>query len=91
MFITISDVLSMEGFEEVEVLAGEAGLSRRVENVYFMEVPDIYAYIDQNELLLTRLPMTMSNLPSRLVSSSLFMKKSITKTSHHIWWTQSSI
>ncbi|MFJ7839204.1 PucR family transcriptional regulator [Lysinibacillus sphaericus] len=55
MFITISDVLNMEGFEDVEVLAGEAGLSRRVENVYFMEVPDIYAYIDQNGLLLTTL------------------------------------
>lgn len=45
----------MEGFEDVEVLAGEAGLSRRVENVYFMEVPDIYTYIDQNGLLLTTL------------------------------------
>lgn len=55
MFITISDVLNMEGFEDVEVLAGEAGLSRMVENVYFMEVPDIYAYIDQNGLLLTTL------------------------------------
>ncbi|MGE7840395.1 PucR family transcriptional regulator [Lysinibacillus sp. NPDC093712] len=55
MFITICDVLKMERFENVEVMAGHSGLSRRVENVYFMEVPDIYAYIDQNGLLLTTL------------------------------------
>jgi purine catabolism regulator len=55
MFITICDVLKMEGFEDVQVIAGDSGLSRRVENVYFMEVPDIYAYIDQNGLLLTTL------------------------------------
>ncbi|QPQ35648.1 PucR family transcriptional regulator [Lysinibacillus sp. JNUCC-52] len=55
MFITICDVLKMERFENVEVIAGHSGLSRRVENVYFMEVPDIYAYIDQNGLLLTTL------------------------------------
>ncbi|MFJ5766631.1 PucR family transcriptional regulator [Lysinibacillus sp. NPDC093210] len=55
MFITICDVLKMEGFEDVKVIAGDSGLSRRVENVYFMEVPDIYAYIDQHGLLLTTL------------------------------------
>ncbi|MFJ7662289.1 PucR family transcriptional regulator [Lysinibacillus sp. NPDC097162] len=55
MFITICDVLKMEGYEDVKVIAGDSGLNRRVENVYFMEVPDIYAYIDQNGLLLTTL------------------------------------
>ncbi|MFJ7405885.1 MULTISPECIES: PucR family transcriptional regulator [unclassified Lysinibacillus] len=55
MFITICDVLKMEGFEDVQVIASDSGLSRRVENVYFMEVPDIYAYIEQNGLLLTTL------------------------------------
>ena len=45
----------MKEFGDVEVIAGNTGLSRMVENVYFMEVPDIYAFIDQNGLLLTTL------------------------------------
>ncbi|NBJ71066.1 MULTISPECIES: PucR family transcriptional regulator ligand-binding domain-containing protein [Clostridia] len=55
MFITVKDVLEMEKFKHVELIAGKEGLGRRVENVYFMEVPDIDAYIDANGLLLTTL------------------------------------
>jgi len=77
MFITIRDVLKMEGFGDVEVIAGDSGLSRRVENVYFMEVPDIYAYIDQNGLLLTTLypiadkPEHMQTLIPKLAAMNL--------------------
>lgn len=45
----------MDKYKDVEIIAGESGLDRRVRNVYFMEVPDIYAYIEQNGLLLTTL------------------------------------
>ncbi|MBU5266856.1 PucR family transcriptional regulator [Virgibacillus proomii] len=55
MYITVKDVLEMERFKQVELIAGSKGLERRVENVYFMEVPDIDAYIDANGLLLTTL------------------------------------
>jgi len=77
MFITIRDVLNMEGFRDVEVIAGDSGLGRRVENVYFMEVPDIYAYIDQNGLLLTTLypiadkPEQMQTLIPKLAAMNL--------------------
>lgn len=53
MYITVKDVLELEEFREVELIAGLAGLNRRVKNVYFMEVPDIYSFIDENGLLLT--------------------------------------
>lgn len=62
MYVTIKDVLEMDEFAGVEVVAGESGLTRRVRNVYFMEVPDIYAYIDQNGLLLTTLYPIADNL-----------------------------
>lgn len=55
MYITVKDVLEMERFKQVELIAGSKGLERMVENVYFMEVPDIDAYIDANGLLLTTL------------------------------------
>lgn len=55
MYVTINDVLKLKGFTNVEVIAGESGLDHRIKNVYFMEVPDIYAYIDQHGLLLTTL------------------------------------
>lgn len=55
MYITVHNILEIEAFKDVELLAGESGLDRRVENVFIMEVPDIYAYIDDNGLLLTTL------------------------------------
>ncbi|WP_231688158.1 PucR family transcriptional regulator [Bacillus sp. FJAT-18017] len=53
--MTVKDILALESFKGVKIIAGEAGLHRRVNNVYFMEVPDIYAFIDQNGFLLTTL------------------------------------
>ncbi|MFA1820878.1 PucR family transcriptional regulator [Virgibacillus oceani] len=55
MYITVKDILEMEAFKEVEFIAGASGLQRRVQNVYFMEVPDIYSFVDENGLLLTTL------------------------------------
>lgn len=55
MHITVKDLLKLAEFQEVEVIAGEAGLNRKVQNVNFMEVPDIYSYIDKNSLLFTTL------------------------------------
>lgn len=55
MYITVRNILEIEAFKDVELIAGESGIDRRVENVFIMEVPDIYAYIDENGLLLTTL------------------------------------
>ncbi|WP_017754474.1 PucR family transcriptional regulator [Calidifontibacillus oryziterrae] len=55
MQVTVNDILTIEQFNNVEVIAGLSGLNRVVNNVFFMEVPDIYAFIDENGLLLTTL------------------------------------
>jgi len=55
MQTTVRDILTLNGFEDVKVVAGEKGLSRFVNNVYFMEVPDIFRYIDPDGLLITTL------------------------------------
>lgn len=55
MEATVKDILHLKAFEKVTLVAGEEGLYRKVNNVYFMEVPDIYQYVDPNGLLLTTL------------------------------------
>lgn len=55
MYVTIKDVIEMDSFEKVKLIAGASGLDRRVETVFIMEVPDIYSYIEENGLLLTTL------------------------------------
>lgn len=53
--VTVQDILSLKSFSDVYVKAGKAGLSNIVDNVFFMEVPDIYKYVDPYGLLLTTL------------------------------------
>lgn len=55
MFHTVADVLRLEGFEEVRVVAGAGGLSRTVTSASLMEVPDILPYVEENTLLITTL------------------------------------
>jgi purine catabolism regulator len=53
--VSVQDILSLNSFAEVYVKAGAEGLSNAVDNVFFMEVPDIYKYVDPYGLLLTTL------------------------------------
>lgn len=53
--VTVADILSLSSFADVYVKAGEEGMSNVVDNVFFMEVPDIYKYVDPYGLLLTTL------------------------------------
>lgn len=53
--VTVKDILSLNSFADVYVKAGVDGLSNVVDNVFFMEVPDIYKYVDPLGLLLTTL------------------------------------
>ncbi|HSS68901.1 MAG TPA: PucR family transcriptional regulator ligand-binding domain-containing protein [Nocardioidaceae bacterium] len=49
----VRDILRLPAFADVTVVAGEAGLDRRVECANVMEVPDIIAWVKPRELLMT--------------------------------------
>jgi purine catabolism regulator len=51
--ITLSRALDLPPLQHAKVLAGRAGLERRVRNVNVMEVPDILPWVQADELLLT--------------------------------------
>ncbi|MGL9813433.1 purine catabolism regulatory protein, partial [Enterococcus sp. DIV0574] len=55
MKVKLFEVLELDSFHEVDVVAGSKGLSKAVENIYVMEVPDIASYIDRDGLLFTTL------------------------------------
>jgi purine catabolism regulator len=51
--ISLSRALDLPPLKHARVLAGQAGLERRVRNVNVMEVPDILPWVQPDELLLT--------------------------------------
>lgn len=51
--ITLSRALELPPLQHARVLAGMAGLERRVRHVNVMEVPDILPWVQSDELLLT--------------------------------------
>jgi PucR family transcriptional regulator, purine catabolism regulatory protein len=51
--LTVAQVLATPVLEGAQVLAGAAGLGRRVERLNVMEVPDILPWVKPHELLLT--------------------------------------
>jgi purine catabolism regulator len=51
--ISLSRALDLPPLKRARVLAGQAGLERRVRNVNVMEVPDILPWVQADELLLT--------------------------------------
>ena len=51
--VCVRDILRLPAFAEVTVVAGAAGLDRRVERANVMEVPDIIAWVKPRELLMT--------------------------------------
>jgi purine catabolism regulator len=55
MEVAVKDILNLKSFNKVEIVAGKNGLNRKINNVYFMEVPDIFNFIENNGLLLTTL------------------------------------
>lgn len=57
---TIKDVLGLEGFKNVRVVAGIERLSNAVSTVSLMEVPDIFPYLEEGTLVLTTLYPIMS-------------------------------
>lgn len=61
MKVTVEEILKLESFRDVEVVAGFDGLDKEVENVYVMEVPDISAYVSEGGLLFTTLYPILDN------------------------------
>jgi purine catabolism regulator len=55
MPVTVSQILRLEVLKEARVLAGEAGLDRRVSSVTVGEVPDIADWLSGGELVLSTL------------------------------------
>lgn len=55
MKVTVKEILNLNSFKEVKVIAGNLGLNKEVGNVYVMEVPDISSYVSKNGLLFTTL------------------------------------
>ena len=51
--LTVAEILTSPVLAGAQVLAGEAGLQRRVERLNVMEVPDILPWVKPHELLLT--------------------------------------
>ncbi|MTI47426.1 PucR family transcriptional regulator [Sporosalibacterium faouarense] len=55
MPITVKNVLQLNSFKTVKLVAGFKGISRKVNNASLMEVPDIFPYVEANNLLITTL------------------------------------
>lgn len=55
MGLTLRNVMKLGKFNECEVIAGHKGLSRVVERVTIMEVPEIVQWLKNKELILTSL------------------------------------
>lgn len=66
MFLSVKDILSGKSFLGVKLLAGEKGLSRRVEMVTVGEVPDIAEWLTGNELVLSTFFAVSKNRAARL-------------------------
>lgn len=55
MAIKVRDVLDLEIFKDSKLIAGKEGIDKTVKSASLMEVPDIYPYLEENNLLLTTL------------------------------------
>ncbi|MGN6245492.1 MAG: PucR family transcriptional regulator [Motilibacteraceae bacterium] len=75
--LTVAEVLRTEALLGAEVVAGAAGLHRRVERLNVMEVPDILPWVKPAELLLTtgyplrRTPQGLAGLVADLAGAGL--------------------
>ncbi|WP_312653871.1 PucR family transcriptional regulator ligand-binding domain-containing protein [Proteiniclasticum sp.] len=55
MLVKIKNIMELEGFKDAKIVAGIEGLGNTVNNAMLMEVPDIFPYVDTNNLLITTL------------------------------------
>lgn len=75
--LTVAEVLRTQALRGADVVAGAAGLHRRVERLNVMEVPDILPWVKPAELLLTtgyplrRTPQGLAGLVADLAGAGL--------------------
>jgi purine catabolism regulator len=68
----LEDLFIVDVFQEAEVIAGHAGLKRRVDTIEISETPDVFHFMAENSLLLTtgyafqEDPRTLSKLISEI-------------------------
>lgn len=55
MSITVEEAMGIGGLAHCKIVAGSKGMSRRIEHITVMEVPDIVQWLKGRELLLTSL------------------------------------
>lgn len=55
MKIQVKDILDLDGFKGARLVAGKEGIDNIVNNATVMEVPDIYGYVEEHNLLITTL------------------------------------
>ncbi|MEN1967911.1 PucR family transcriptional regulator ligand-binding domain-containing protein [Lentibacillus sp. N15] len=53
MGITLASAMKIGGLKECRILAGREGLTKTIDNVTIMEVPDVTRWLKGNELLIT--------------------------------------
>ncbi len=72
---SVAEVLNDEMFDGAAVVAGQAGLSRRVEWIHNVGVPDAPDWLNGGELVLT----TMMNLPDNIASQQRYILEMVEK------------
>ncbi|NLJ79122.1 MAG: PucR family transcriptional regulator [Tissierellia bacterium] len=55
MITTVANILDLDELSGAELVAGGGGLGNTVNNAALMEVPDIFSYVDKDNLLVTTL------------------------------------
>lgn len=55
MPVKVKNILNLDIFKDSKVIAGKDGINRTVKSASLMEVPDIYPYLEENNILLTTL------------------------------------
>lgn len=55
MTITVASVLTLSSFKGARIVAGSKGIHNIINHASLMEVPDIFNYVDANNLLITTL------------------------------------
>jgi purine catabolism regulator len=73
--LSVSDVLALDLFENAKIVAGEAGLQRKVAWVHVVGVPDAPDWVNGGELVLT----TMLNMPENIADQHTYLQAMIEK------------
>lgn len=55
MPVRVEDILKLDIFKDSKLIAGEKGLNKLIKSASLMEVPDIYSYLEEKNILLTTL------------------------------------